>query len=263
MINRLTWVWLKKEELEGTFLAQRSQSRLGSRRNCSTKLQPQKTGPKYSKNLQGKMYITDALQLADNIGLLICSYTMCNLDLPRSFTSDPSSVVILSALKSTDQRIINQIIHLCTCWNFKRRIPKNRYESVYLLIRCIRMISAQRWMRRWLCCIAQRIYERATGVCLSSTAAVRGAAQALPCGSRRSHTKLHLFPPKCCLFLLMQYYLHLQNKYLKTGHLYFWQTAPWLPGEKFLKLKLLARESHPASFVCAFPFPRQHGKLAK
>lgn len=139
--------------------------------------------------------------------------------------------------------------------HFKRRIPRNRYGSVYLLIRCTRMRSAQRWMRRWLCCRAQRIHERATGECLSRAAAVRGAAQASPCASRRSH-------PKCYLFLLMQYYLHLQNKCLKTGHLYLWQTAPWSPGEKFLKLKLLAHESHPASFVCAFPFPRQHGKVS-
>lgn len=72
MINRLTWIWLKKEELEETFLAQRSQSRLGSRRNCNTELQPQKTGPKYSKNLQGgKKVCYQSIQHAANIGLLI------------------------------------------------------------------------------------------------------------------------------------------------------------------------------------------------
>lgn len=95
---------MKKEELGETFLAQRSQSRSGSRRSCNKELQPQKTGPKYSKNLQEK---SPVLQHAATM----LQYTMSNLDLPRSLTSDPSSVVILSALRSIDQRIIICIMH--------------------------------------------------------------------------------------------------------------------------------------------------------
>ncbi len=89
---------MKKEELGETFLAQRSQSRLGSRRSCNKELQPQKTGPKYSKNLQKSPVLQHAAT--------VLQYTMSNVYLPRSLTSDPSSVVILSALRSTDQRIV-------------------------------------------------------------------------------------------------------------------------------------------------------------
>lgn len=94
---------MKKEELGETFLAQRSQSRLGSRRSCNKELQPQKTGPKYSKNLQEQ---SPVLQHAATV----LQYTMSNLYLPRSLTSDPSSVVILSAFRSTDQRIVICIV---------------------------------------------------------------------------------------------------------------------------------------------------------
>lgn len=144
--NCLTWVWLKKEELGETFLAQKSQSRLGSRRSCNKELQLQKTGPKYSKNLQKKV-------LFFNMHGKNSCYSRCNLDLPRSLTSDPSSVVILSTLRSINQRLIKQIRHICIMHillgiahseTSGERFQETNMNLFYLLIRCTRKRLAQR-----------------------------------------------------------------------------------------------------------------------
>lgn len=59
----------------------------------------------------------------------LCYNTLSNLDLPRSLTSDPSSVVILSALRSIDQRIVICVMHTLLGIGHAC-VPRNRYEFV-------------------------------------------------------------------------------------------------------------------------------------